>query len=137
MAVQGAWKELKMVKLDTNQQITFWKQKINGETRGLKMETAKKILSMNDDINARNSYINIYKSKQGIEKKDVDDADPKYVYDQVMKDRELQAGGGVLRNKILDQNDEDALVQHGYIQKSKRESCWAKQVKPREAPKDV
>ena len=74
------------------------------------METAKKILSMNDAINERNSYINIYKSKQGIERKEVDETDPKYVYDQVMKDRELQAGGGVLRNKILDQNDSNALV---------------------------
>ena len=54
-----------------------------------------------------------------------------------MKDRELQAGGGVLRNKILDQNNDNMLIQHGYIQKSKRESLWAKQVKPREAPKDV
>lgn len=103
-ATQGAWKELKMVKLDTNQQITFWKQKISGEQKGMKMETAKKILKMNDHINERNSYINIYKSKQGIEKKEIDDQDPKFVYDQVMKDRELQAGGGVLRNKILDQN---------------------------------
>ena len=126
-----------MVKLDTNQQITFWKQKISGESQGQKMETAKKILSMNDQIYDKNSYINIYKSKQGIERKEVDDTDPKFVYDQVMKDRELQAGNGVLRNKILDQNDDNALVQHGYIQKSKRESCWAKQVKPREAPKDV
>ena len=104
-----------MVKLDTNQQITFWKQKINGESQGQKMETAKKILSMNDQIYDKNSYINIYKSKQGIERKEVDDTDPKFVYDQVMKDRELQAGNGVLRNKILDQNDDNALVQHGYI----------------------
>tara|TARA_B110000305_G_C18830497_1_gene355504 strand:- start:336 stop:449 length:114 start_codon:yes stop_codon:yes gene_type:complete len=37
-----------MVKLDTNQQITFWKQKVGGESKGQKMETAKKILSMND-----------------------------------------------------------------------------------------
>ena len=101
------------------------------------METAKKILQFNDNINERNSYINIYKSKQGIEKKEIDESDPKFVYDQVMKDRELLAGGGVIRNKILDQNSNNALVQHGYIQKSKRESCWAKQVKPREAPKDV
>ena len=102
------------------------------------METAKKILRMNDVINDKNSYINIYKSKQGLEKQEVEETtNPNFVYDQVMKDRELQAGGGVLRNKILDQNSGDALVQHGYVQKSKRESLWSKQVKPREAPKDV
>ena len=92
---------------------------------------------MNDIVQEKNSYINIYKSKQGLEKYEIEDTNPNYVYDQVMKDRELLAGGGVHRNKILDQNDESALVQHGYIQKSKRESLWAKQIRAREAPKDV
>lgn len=90
MAVQGAWKDLKMIKLDNNEQITRWKQKINYEQRGMKMETAKKILSMNDQINDKNSYINIYKSKQGLEKQEVEETtNPNFVYDQVMKDREL------------------------------------------------
>ena len=73
MAVQGAWKDLKMIKLDNNQQIAFWKQKINEEQKKLKEETAKKILLMNDEVNAKNSYINIYKSKQGLEKHDVEE----------------------------------------------------------------
>ena len=45
-----------------------------------------------------------------MEKFEIEDSDPKYVYDQVMKDRVLLAGGGIHRNKILDQNDNDALV---------------------------
>ena len=60
-----------------------------------------------------------------------------YVYDQVMMDRELKAGGGQLRQKGLDAGSNDTFIQHGYNQKTKRESIWAKQVKPREAPKDV
>jgi hypothetical protein len=138
MAVQGGWKkDQNLQKLDNNTQISFWKQKINGEQKKLKEETAKKILRMNDVVQEKNSYINIYKSKQGLEKFEIEDSNPNFVYDQVMKDRELLAGGGIHRNKILDQNDPRALVQHGYIQKSKRESLWTKQIRPREAPKDV
>ena len=54
-----------------------------------------------------------------------------------MKDRELLAGGGVHRNKILDCNNPDSLIQHGYLQKSKKESFWSPDIRPREAPKDV
>jgi hypothetical protein len=54
-----------------------------------------------------------------------------------MMDKELKAGGGALRNKTLDLNNQNSEIQHGYIQKSKREGIWNKYVKPREQPKDV
>jgi len=45
-----------------------------------------------------NSYINIYKSKYGKEMYETQDTvNMNYVYDQVMMDRELKAGGGQLR----------------------------------------
>ena len=93
---------------------------------------------MNEIVREKNSYINIYKSKQGLQKQEIDETVNKnYVYDQVMKDRELLAGGGQIRNKILDQNSADTLIQHGYVQKSKHESFWSKEMKPRDAPHDV
>ena len=52
-------------------------------------------------------------------------------------DKELKAGGGSLRNKTLDYNNPNSEVQHGYIQKSKREGIWNKHVKPRELPVNV
>ena len=54
-----------------------------------------------------------------------------------MMDKELKAGGGFLRNKTLDYNNPNSEVQHGYIQKSKREGIWNRHVKPRELPAQV
>ena len=68
MTTQGCWKkDQKLQKLDNNTQVTFWRQKIHGEQKKLKEETAKKILRMNDVVRDKNSYIDIYKSKQGME----------------------------------------------------------------------
>ena len=58
--VPGAWKDLKQIKLDNNQQIGFWKQKINTEQKQVKHVTAQEILNNNEKINAKNAYIPIF-----------------------------------------------------------------------------
>ena len=55
-----------------------------------------------------------------------------------MMDSTLKSGPGkgIIRSKNLDAHFGDAEMQHGYIQKSKREGIWNKYVKAREHPKE-
>ena len=117
-----AWKpnERKM-HLDNTLQIETWKQKINYEQREAKMRTAAAILNKRDLIGTKNSYINIYKDEQIVNKENSEKFVPKnYVFDQVMRDQEI-----------------DNSVPRGYCQKAKRESMWCAERRVREEPKAV
>ena len=85
------------------------------------MRTAAAILEKKNDINKKNSYINIYKEDGLLKNETKDRFKPKnYVYDQVMRDQEI-----------------DTSISRGYCQKSKRESMWCAERRTREEPKAV
>mmetsp|Transcript_4422 Transcript_4422/g.7525 ORF Transcript_4422/g.7525 Transcript_4422/m.7525 type:complete len:121 (+) Transcript_4422:39-401(+) len=111
-----AWKaNTKKIELNNSAQIATWRQVLHMESKGTKSKVRKDIETLRDKIESKNGYVDIFANDhkkttiKELEKKET------YKFDQVKYDE----------------------VDRGYCQKAKHESLWCKEVKPREAPKDV
>ena len=113
------WKIGKMVELMNSAQIKLYRERLSKERKLQAPGDRKLIDGMKTQLEGRNEYLDIYKSKSKMEKDTMKQRMARYnifVYDQAKKDERRATS---------------------YNQKSKKESMWDQHVHPREAPKEA
>ena len=112
MASTG-WKIGKKVELNNSLQIATYRQVVGKEQKQARAKNLKELEALRDQLEEKNTYMNYFKSPNKMSKDQDEDKKDKYIFDQVMADKEAKM----------------------YCQKSKYDSVWDKNVLPKDEPK--